>query len=281
VGMKLMRVAGCAAFCLTGAAAQGAILNALAGAEWHVAENWNPAGVPTSVDGAQVNYDRTLTHSTGTHTINTLRLATIGTLAQIGNFNMTGGNLSVNFDFSTGYAGTAGAIGKATLSGGAINAKDVTLGHYDADAAGEMTISGGTLNWTQALRVGTLASGTLKIDGTNAVISGANVFLEGNSTLRFDLGANSVSAVGGNNLTINSAANLIIDGSSYTGGPAVIDLVKFKTRSGAFDAGRITIQNFKGLTGSIDYDGDSMYLRLISEPIILGSSSGACEGSVI
>jgi hypothetical protein len=270
--MKAMRVAGVVALGFAGAAAQGAILNALADAEWHVDAGWQGGRVPAADDSAIVNYDRTLTHSSGQHAIKTLRIASIGSSAQGGHFRMTGGELSVDFDFSLGYAGSGGT-GTALLSGGTLTAGNVNVGSSDADVAGVLNISGGTLNWSQGLRVGTLASGTLTVGGTNATITGRNVFLNEHSTLQFDLGTDSVSALAAyGNLTIHSAAKLVIDGSNYTGGAAVIDLVKFRARSGAFDAGRVTIRNFKGLSGSIEYDGDSITLVLVSEPITVGFS---------
>jgi hypothetical protein len=270
--MKSFLVAGVVALCLAGASAQGAVRNALADAEWHVDGDWQGGSVPASDDTAVVNYGRTLTHSTGTNAINNLQIQSIASGNDGGNFNMTGGELNVNFTFAMGWTGTGGTA-TATQSGGTIDALNVHIGHDDADVDGVFNISGGTLNWSQAIRVGTLGSGTLKVEGTGATISGHNIFLNEHSTLQFNLGASSVSALEGNNLTIDSAADLIIDGSNFTGeNGAVIDLITFGgTKTGTFDTSNITFQNFgSGLAGEIGYDADSMYMTVIPEPATLG-----------
>jgi hypothetical protein len=103
-------------------------------------------------------------------------------------------------------------------------------------------------------------------------LSGTAITLSTNSTLRFDLGTSSVSALNASGaLTIDSAAKLIIDGSDYTGGNAVIDLVKFSSKTGTFAVNNITIQNLApGLTGEIGFDADSMYITVIPEPATVG-----------
>jgi hypothetical protein len=272
--MKSMMLAGCVALCFAGATARGQASNVNAlGGDWANPANWNPAGVPDQDVNVFINFDRTQTLSSGTHTANTVRICTVGTGTQSGNFNMTGGSLAIDIDLSMGYAGVGGT-GTTTLSGGTLSAQNVSVGHTDADVAGVLNISGGTLNWTQGLRVGTLGSGTLVVDGTGATISGANVFLEANSTLQFDLGAASVSAIAASGgLTIDSAADLVIDGSNFTGGEGdVIDLVTFGgSKTGEFDTSNITFQNFgSGLTGEVGYDDDSMYMTVIPEPGTIG-----------
>jgi hypothetical protein len=289
--MKSMLVAGVVALCFAGATARGAIINVAniaGGADYHNPDHWIGGALPTSSDAAVVNYNRTLNHSIGTHTNDALRLLSASNRADTENayFNMTGGELSVNYDFSIGYV--SGGTGIATLSGGTLAAGTVVnIGHNNADADGSLTISGGTLNWgSQVLNVGTLGSGTLVVEGTGATISGNHVNLSTNATLRFDLGADSVSVLtASGNLTINSAAQLIIDGSNFTGeNGTVIDLITFGgSKFGTFSTDNITLQNFtSGLTGEIGYDADSIYLTVIAadlaEPPVITAIEVSSDG---
>jgi hypothetical protein len=270
--MKAMMLAGVAALCFAGATARGDIFQGMGG-DWSSTNSWNPAQIPTGNDDVRINYNRTQTLSAGTYAANTVSLKSDGADTQDATFNMTGGSLEIAQGLIVGYLGAAGT-GALTLSGGTLTASNVYVGDTDADVAGEMTISGGTLNWSNNLRVGTLASGTLTVEGTGATISGLNILLNEHSTLQFNLGAASVSALAASgNLTIDSAADLIIDGSNFTGEKgAVIDLITFDgTKNGTFDTSNITFQNFgSGLTGEIGYDADSMYMTVIPEPATVG-----------
>lgn len=85
------------------------------------------------------------------------------------------------------------------------------------------------------------------------------------STLQFVLGPSGFAhpiAISGA-LTIRSGQNLFVDGSAYTGGPGIIALITYGSRSGSFSTNNITIT---GLTNaSIAYDGNSMNL-VIPDP---------------
>jgi hypothetical protein len=269
--LKSMLLAGCVALCFAGETAFGAAIGTASSGDWTNTATWTGGIVPTTGDDVRVNNNRAVTHSTGTHTVRDLWVA--HQAAATGAFNMTGGSLTVTQMFSTVNSG--GGAGTTTISGGTLTAAQTHIGVIAGNTgagAGVLTVSGGTLNWGSLLSVGVISSGTLAVDGTAAALSGTAITLSTNSTLRFDLGASSVSALDASGaLTIDSAAKLIIDGSDYTGGNAVIDLVKFSSKTGTYAVNNITIQNLApGLTGEIGFDADSMTLTVIPEPVTVG-----------
>jgi hypothetical protein len=235
--------------------------------DWSDTNTWTGFALPAESESVLVNSDRTLTHSAGTQAVAGLRMST--QTGGSGRFHMTGGELSIRYGFATGVDGDG--IGSTTMTGGTLTAGATVIGGKNAavtDVVGRLDISGGTLNWGSTLWVGVTSPGALTVDGSGAALSGHDAVLAANSTLRFNPGAASVSALTASGaLTIDPAAELIIDGSNFTGeNGAVMDLFRFGSRTGTFDPENITIRNFsRGLTAEIEYDSDSIYLTVVAQ----------------
>jgi hypothetical protein len=241
--------------------------------EWSNPQNWSsdpnyPVNQTNTVNGG-----RTATQSTGTP----------GDSGQIrignntdGTLNITGGTLTASTTGGTGAVNIGynnGATGTLNMSGGTLVAVDLNIGFLGANTTGIATVSGGTIDLSDDLVIGNAVDtfGELTIVGDSATINvgdAMTVAVNGAAELTFELGATGVSTIDVTNIfDINTGADLVIDGSNYTGGGGPIDLVTFGSlQDSTWD--NITYQNFAPHYSnfSIEFDADSMFLSFVPEP---------------
>ena len=269
------------------------------GSEWSDANGglWNPNfglgpnGSPDCHDGSTFNGNRTVYIGTDVSwilqdiRINNGPARTPGTALVI-----TNGSYSMQTPFDRCHPGdaTKGFIavqwqagGAATLGveGGTLHAGDLRVAAGASGTLGDGTkgtvyVSGGSLTFFDGYlgKYGnTRGDATFRVEGTGGTIQGDSLLATDTSTVEFQLDATGVSSIDiGGLVTVWNGAALVVDGSVYTGGPALIELVNFGTLNGQFNPADISIVGFADLSARIQYDGDSINLLLTSGSPIIG-----------
>jgi hypothetical protein len=101
-----------------------------------------------------------------------------------------------------------------------------------------------------------------------------NLNANAGTTFNFNLGPSGVSVFQGTGTaTISPGANLVIDGSLYIDGPALIPLFNFSAIEGDFGA-NVTFNNFGALTPSLDTTGGTLSLVVVPEPSMVALLAG-------
>ncbi len=177
--------------------------------DWNTAANWSGGAVPGSADDVVINNAGSsaisVTHSSGTHTVNSLSLSS-GSLV---NFTLSGGTLTVSTTVQDNgpFNLTGGTLAGATVAAGTTvrgsgNFSGVTL----AGTLDEAT-AGGTVYVTNGL---TLNNGTVNLGSPTGSNGGGLSFQVASQTLA---GTGTVTFGGyfyGNNLSIASGLTLTI-----------------------------------------------------------------------
>jgi hypothetical protein len=127
-----------------------------------------------------------------------------------------------------------------------------------------------TLIISEDLDIGSEYDATFAIDnssdGLATVSVGGNLNAEANSIFDFTLGATGFDAIDiDGTMTIVSGAELIIDGSSYTGGAGTISLFSYASLADETEFIE-TITGFGSLTADIVYTDTGIDLVLVPEP---------------
>ena len=167
--------------------------------DWSTSANWGGGNLPGALDQACINNTVSPypTLSSGTYTIYDL----LDGYWNDGGMTISGGSLTINNVFATGYKGAYGVTSNATftMNGGTINTPYQWVG-YSYDAAypinGTFTMGGGTINVTYILNVGGGTGNTvgqLNLNGgeidlgnfsTINIASGSKITVSGSGKLR-------------------------------------------------------------------------------------------------
>jgi hypothetical protein len=226
---------------------------------WLTNTNWSGNSLPgvenTILEGDGGDSATTLTG--GSETVAGFQIRG-GHVLTIDNAGFT---LQVNGNINMGSAGT----GTVNQIDGTVDVGD-KLNLTGADSS-FYTISGGALI-TSGLDVGPTAASTFAIVGDSATVTASAGAVDAGefSTFSFSLGATGIDSIDTTGvMTIVSGAELLIDGSSYTGGAGTISL--FSYASLADDTEFIeTITGFGSLTADIVYTDTGIDLVLVPEP---------------
>ncbi len=229
----------------------------MSGGEWLTPESWKRAWnytsdpddiAPTTADLAIVHQDRILFHSSGNAFAREFYISfhtADHTRDFTGIFNISN---SASLDITNSmWLSRAGADAEMNIYGDetTISANRFNIGWYgETPESDDLSLR----FYLGASGAGTFNVGTLDINGDNGTAGNQNT-------------------------------NLIIDSSSYIGGAGIIDLITYMTlEDSAWD--NVIIQNLDGYNAVVDFDSDSMFLRLtpIPEPStsILGSLACLC-----
>ena len=157
-----------------------------------------------------------------------------------------------------------------TQTAGTVTARNLTV----AGGGGVTnTISAGTLSLSGGILLQTGVGSTFSVQGETAIVTAASLTMEaaGATTapeLDFLFGATGVSTIDLTGaFTVGAGSSLTVDGTSYTGGAGMIDLVTFGSNSGTFaDPADINLSGFTGFTATVGYDADSMFVTLVPVP---------------
>jgi hypothetical protein len=174
---------------------------------------------------------------------------------------LTGGDLNVTGNINMGADGT----GTVNQTDGTVDVGD-KLNLTGADSS-FYTISGGALT-TSGLDVGPTAASTFAIVGDSATVTASAGAVDAGafSTFSFSLGATGIDSIDTTGvMTIVSGAELLIDGSSYTGGAGTISLFSYASLADETEFIE-TITGFGSLTADIVYTNTGIDLVLVPEP---------------
>jgi hypothetical protein len=231
--------------------------------EWSESGNWRSVEVQGSTGGRtdRVLLEHPTDHAEVTKAVESARL----------NIQMiNGARLDVRANFQTVLSmdiGTAGASGGGvTQSGGLLIGRTLNLGAsgQSPDFEAKYTLTGGVARFTTEVNIG--KNGTFEIIGDAAEAQlHAPVCLTDGGTLSYTLAANGVTHIESEHaLSIGTGARLSVDASSYAGGVRKIRLAEFKSLSGTFDAGNISITGLAdGLSGEVTYDRTNLFLNIL------------------
>jgi len=210
-----------------------------------------------------------------------------------GTLNLSAGSLKI-LGSSPAYIGNKG-LGKMTVSGsGKFFANDITVGENSGSEGsvmkiidgtvvannitlgtattsdGKMIISGGSLVWSNLFYVRdtlTIQNGAPYINGVNS--SSTALFLDNNSTLKFELGADGIATIKITNslLNITSGAKLNISGTYFTRASGTAKSFLLIKHNGyadqtTFTGANVTFSGFGGLVPSLRYENNCIYLDL-------------------
>jgi hypothetical protein len=241
--------------------------------DWFTANNWAPNSLPDGGDNTTLDGGGTgVTVLGGTFTggdvqVNNLTLRN-GHILTIDNsgfelfvdsgsaINMGQGGDTTDGSTINLIAGTLRGTGTLTMSN---NTDDYGTSFFNLSGTGILNF--GTLS------VGSAAAATFSVTGSSATatLSGAvNAYAQ--STFSFildDTGVSSINA--GGTMTIVSGAELLIDGSSYTGGAGTISLFSYASLADETEFIE-TITGFGSLTADIVYTDTGIDLVLVPEP---------------
>ncbi|MDB4436166.1 hypothetical protein N9139_01695 [Akkermansiaceae bacterium] len=239
--------------------------------------NWSGTDVPDGDDSGILQGDGTgeTLLSGGIDPGNASALNVRG--GHILNIDNDGGSLSVtnNVNVGRGVVGdgstvnhSAGAfnIGGLDMSGNATGG--TSFYNLSGTAALSLGPNGGTrnLNLGGPVGVGDFDS-TFAISGDTATVTlnDRPALLNSSAIVVFTLGASGIDAIDTTEvLTLEAGAELVVDGTSYTGGIATIPLFTFGSRAVGTEAIEFTevITGFAGLQSEIVYNGTSIDLVL-------------------
>ncbi|MEM7457795.1 MAG: hypothetical protein AAF456_25955 [Planctomycetota bacterium] len=166
----------------------------------------------------------------------------------------------------------AGATDAITQTAGTVSASSLSIGDGGGDAAVTYSMSGGALNLSGNLSMtNDSATSLLSLQGDSASITvGSNFAMNTGSTLSMQFGSGGVDAIDvAGTFTVDPSAMLEVDGSAYTGGPGIIDLVKFSNITGAFaEPANVSLTGFSSPV-SLGYDSDSLFLSVSGRSLAL------------
>ena len=186
----------------------------------------------------------------------------------IGKMTVSGNGIFYANDITVGnFAGSEGSEMK--IIGGDVFANNITLG-TSTTSDGKMTVSGGSLVWSNLFYV----RDTLIIQNGSPSINGVNsgntaLFLDNNSTLEFEFGADEIATIKINNslLNITSGAKLNISGTYFTRASGTAKSFLLIKHNGyadqtTFTSTNVTFSGFGGFVPSIRYENNCIYLDL-------------------
>ena len=239
---------------------------------WNQSSNWSPTTVPgtTDPDDAVIRSGRSALINTnvssGSGSVTNVYIGgefagnpTAGTVTL-----QTGGVLNVTGDLQVKRQNQNGT-GTFTATGGSFSANNFYVGLGTA-GTGTATLSGSsaaTISNNTIVGDNSGASGFLEIVGSNVSLSGNSFSLRSTGTLKFTLDATGISTLNfSGTANFASGSNLLVDGSSYTGGSAVFTLLDASGFS-AFSSTQ-SITGFDPLlyTTSLSYDAATTSVKL-------------------
>ncbi|MGB6219941.1 MAG: autotransporter-associated beta strand repeat-containing protein [Haloferula sp.] len=139
--------------------------------------------------------------------------------------NLTGGAMEV-----TGLGGTSDTV---TLNGNINVSNNATL-----EALGGSVLGAGS------------GGGVLSITGDTATVTLDNLDVGSSEwEVEFTVGAAGVTPITGSGSADLGLLSLTVDGSSYTGGPGVVDLLTYNDFTTGIDPGNVTLTGFAGTEG--------------------------------
>jgi hypothetical protein len=237
--------------------------------DWFTAENWAPNSLPDGGDNTTLDGGGTgvTILSGGDVTVNnlTMRNGHVLTIDNSGFELFVDGGSAINM----GQGGSTTDGSTINLVAGELRGTGTLTMSNNTDDYGTsfFNLSGtGILNFG-TLSVGSAAAATFSVTGSSATatLSGAvNAYAQ--STFSFildDTGVSSINA--GGTMTIVSGAELLIDGSSYTGGAGTISLFSYASLTDETEFIE-TITGFGSLTADIVYTDTGIDLVLVPEP---------------
>lgn len=240
--------------------------------DWFLVENWDK-GVPTAELRANVTGISKLTINGGAAEAKFLNIGSNPTMpARVA---LENGSLNVLKGFSVAQAQRGN--GAFVMSGGTLNAGSTTFGGAEPPAPNcaflnaSVTFSGGVAELGDiSFNLNNKLNSALIVEGGQASIRGVSFsstekespFLA--ATLRFILGASSVSAVSlAGALDLGEGRfKLVVDGGAYRGGPGRIPLFKAGSISGKW--AETSFAGFTDLDASIESGPDHQILLVLS-----------------
>ncbi len=245
--------------------------NEAADNDWNNAANWfdftssTNDVLPGPADQALINSD----------TLARISANSVFAPSQVWLSNNLGASLAIQADLTAGSGIIIGLSGQSTnpalvtqSGGNVVGTGFVAI----AGAAGNVPlsqsiyeISGGSLA-SPSYSIGTVGLGKLSIVGDAPSVSSSGTAIFGvGSTLEFVLGSSGVSPFvakfTNNHLT---GSSLVVDGSAYTGGAAVIPLVQVDATDNPF--ANVVVSGFGGLNASVTQVGGDVTLTIVPEP---------------
>lgn len=193
------------------------------------------------------------------------------------NIDNDGGSLSVtnNVNVGRGVVGDGSTINHSAGEfniGGLDMSGNATGGTSFYNLSGTAALSLGPNGGTRTLNLGGVAGlgdfdSTFAISGDTATVTlnERPALLNSSAIIVFNLGASGIDAIDTTDvLTIEAGAELVVDGTSYTGGIATIPLFTFGSRAVGTEAIEFTedITGFAGLQSEIVYNDTSIDLVL-------------------
>jgi hypothetical protein len=177
-----------------------------------------------------------------------------GTFSVVNNINMGRGTLVDSNNVAT-IVHLAGTISGQLLdlSGNATGNKSF----YE--------ISGGNLELGSGINLGGFYDSTFSVVGNVATVTVASVIAQDTGDFKFTMGADGVTAIDASgNMAITSGAELIVDGSAYTGGTNTIPLFSYASRT---DKTRFaeSLSGFDGLTPYVTYSDTEINLMIAAD----------------
>lgn len=216
-----------------------------------------------------------MNHSAGTLNASGTSLSVSAGSGGTSTYNLSGSAVLTGTMLDVGYVSDSRGTGTVTFnqSGGTVSSTTVQIaGRSDVHYA----MTGGQMSVTD-MTVGSGLTPAHSYFEINPNITGISIANDLNMAPRgwldFDLSATGATTIDAGNLIFTSgSAGITVDASGYTGGAADIDLVTFSSiDADSLNASNLIITNLdSSLTGSIEYDADSMYLHVIPEPASVG-----------
>jgi hypothetical protein len=245
--------------------------NEAADNDWNNAANWFDFTTSTN-DVLPGPSDQTLINGD-----NLAKITTNSAFApsQVWLSNASGGNLDIQANLTAGSGMILGLSGQSTNPAKVTQSAGTVVGTgfiAIAGAAGNAPlspsiyqISGGSLS-SPSYSVGTVGFGTLSIVGTAPTVSASGTAIFGvGSTLEFILGSSGVSPFvaqfTNNHLT---GSKLVVDGSAYTGGAAIIPLVQVNATDNPF--ANVVVSGFGSMSAVVTQQGGDVLLTIVPEP---------------
>lgn len=246
--------------------------------------------------------DATVNLNTASATL-TSPIITIGhaTETGIGTMNVSAGTLEQTDDLTVNSNGTLNISGgtlygtntliKTIEGAGTIN---VTAGTVDWDAPTTryrinnalFSVSGGTVDLDTQVQFGVGAATEFRVTGDDAVINFLSLNNQSAQTgtddiFRFVLDETGVSTITAPNFIHLSGANIVVDGSSYTGGVATITLFDSGNLASLADAGNISVSGFDPAldVSVVQSEADNDVKLLITDPSISATYTRAATGN--
>jgi hypothetical protein len=249
--------------------------------DWALGTSWAGGVVPGPADIAFVRNNQTAIISSAVPNISALTLGEAGANGTVS--LQPGGSLTVTGDAQVMRRGTlAGALGTITLTGGSLTVGGTMfVGNGSTNTAngiGTINLSGSsTLNSGATLGSSTqaLGSGNFNVNGSLLTVGDGGVskpfIVNDFGTVRFNLDAAGPSTLNyaASAVTLNTGAELIVDGTNYTGTGGVFTLINGLSLVGTEATVDESVTGFApGYTASISFDSGNgdVLLTIVPEP---------------